>query len=66
MTPRKRLAQPPEPPSIDEQIKQLKAAGWIPLTRTCWKAPVGSGCAGCFLGPHGAWKAMERKRLARV
>lgn len=48
-------------PSIEEQIAQLKAAGWIPLTRYCWKAPAGSGCAGCFLGPHGAWKAMKRR-----
>jgi hypothetical protein len=53
------LARPLNP-SIEEQIAQLKAAGWIPLTRTCWKAPAGSGCAGCFLGPHGAWKAMMR------
>lgn len=48
-----------EPP-IEQQISELKAAGWIPLTRTCWKAPAASGCAGCFLGPHGAWKAMKR------
>jgi hypothetical protein len=47
-------------PSIDEQIAQLRAAGWVSLTRKCWKAPAGSGCAGCFLGPHGAWKAMIR------
>lgn len=47
-------------PSIKQQIAELKAAGWTPLTRTCWIAPAGSGCAGCFLGPHGAWKAMKR------
>jgi hypothetical protein len=28
-------------PTIDEQIAQLKAAGWIPLTPKCWKAPAG-------------------------
>ena len=49
------------PPTIDEQIAELKAAGWIPLTQKCWKAPAGSGCAGCFLGPHGAWKAVKRR-----
>ena len=48
-------------PSIEQQIAELKAAGWIPLTRTCWKAPAGSGCAGVFLGPYGAWKAMKRR-----
>ncbi len=48
-------------PTIEEQIAQLKAAGWIPLTPKCWKAPVDSGCAGVFLGPHGAWKAMRRR-----
>jgi hypothetical protein len=51
-------------PSIEQQIAELKAAGWIPLTRTCWKAPAGSGCAGCFLGPHGAWKAMKRSEAS--
>lgn len=51
-------------PSIEEQVAQLKNAGWIPLTKTCWKAPTGSGCAGCFLGPHGAWKAMMRAKSA--
>lgn len=47
--------------SIEQQIAELKAAGWIPLTGKCWKAPAGSGCAGYFLGPHGAWKAMKRR-----
>ena len=45
------------PPTIEQQIAELKAAGWIPITRTTWKAPVG----GYFLGPHGAWKAMKRR-----
>ena len=49
-------------PAIDQQVAELKEAGWILLTRTCWKAPSGSGCAGYFLGPHGAWKAMKRAR----
>ncbi len=52
-----------ESPSIDEQVKQLKAAGWIPITPKAWKAPAGSGCAGYFLGPHGAWKAMTRAAM---
>ncbi len=55
-----RCRECPRFPSIEKQIAQLKAAGWIPLTKKCWKAPVGSGCAGVFLGPHGAWKAMKR------
>jgi hypothetical protein len=49
-------------PTIKQQVAELKAAGWIPLTRFCWKAPAGSGCAGVFLGPHGAWKAMKRRK----
>lgn len=44
-------------PTIDEQVAQLKAAGWICVRRTLWKAPIG----GYFLGPHGAWKAMKRR-----
>lgn len=47
--------------SIEQQIAELKAAGWIPLNIKCWRAPAGSGCAGYFLGPHGAWKAMKRR-----
>ena len=47
-------------PPIEQQIAELKANGWIPLTSRCWLAPKGSGCAGYFLGPHGAWKAMKR------
>lgn len=41
-------------PTIEEQIQH-----WIPITRFCWKAPIG----GYFLGPHGAWLAMQRRRL---
>lgn len=44
-------------PSLDEQVEQLKAAGWKRINRSMWKAPVGS----YFLGPHGAWKAMKRR-----
>lgn len=44
-------------PSLDEQVAQLKAAGWKRINRSMWKAPVG----GYFLGPHGAWKAMKRR-----
>jgi hypothetical protein len=48
-------------PSIDEQISQLKAAGWLPVGRHLWKAPVGW----YFLGPHGAWLAMKRREAAQ-
>lgn len=51
-------------PSIEQQVAELKASGWIPLTLKCWKAPAGSGFAGCFLGPHGAWVAMKRRESA--
>lgn len=49
-------------PSIEQQIAELKDAGWIPVTKRCWKAPAGSGCGGYFLGPHGAWKAMKSRQ----
>lgn len=47
-------------PSIEQQIAELIAAGWLPIrgsARKTWKAPVG----GYFLGPHGAWLAMKRR-----
>jgi hypothetical protein len=44
-------------PTIEEQVAELKAAGWIHVRRHIWKAPIG----GYFIGPHGAWKAMKRR-----
>lgn len=43
--------------TIEKQIEQLEAAGWVRVRRNLWKAPVG----GYFLGPHGAWLAMKRR-----
>ncbi len=45
-------------PTIEAQIAELKAAGWIPKTPTVWKTPNGA----LWLGPHGAWKAMRRQQ----
>lgn len=53
--------QPATVPTIEQQIAELKAAGWIRVRRTLWKAPIG----GYFLGPHGAWKAMKRRQEPR-
>jgi hypothetical protein len=47
-------------PSINEQINQLLGNGWKRCNAKLWKAPYG----GWFLGPHGAWKAMQ-DRAAR-
>lgn len=43
-------------PSIEQQIAELNAAGWVraPMAHV-WKSPEGK----LFLGPHGAWKAMR-------
>jgi hypothetical protein len=43
--------------TIEQQIKELKAAGWVKVRGHVWKAPIG----GYFLGPHGAWLAMKRR-----
>ena len=46
----------PEYPPIDEQIAELKAAGWaakgLPYV---WRSPSGA----LFLGPHQAWRFMK-------
>lgn len=52
-------------PSIEQQIGDLQKAGWKKINFWMWKAPVGSGCAGYFIGPHGAWKAMMRSSVKR-
>jgi hypothetical protein len=44
-----------EPPSIEEQIKDLLAAGWKQKTIRIWQSPWGA----LFIGPHGAWKVMR-------
>jgi hypothetical protein len=46
-------------PRIEQQIEELKAAGWVPVRHDLWKAPIG----GYFLGPHGAWLAMKRSEM---
>lgn len=57
MTQRQKAAERIEVPSIEEQVAQLEAAGWIKIRSRLWKAPVG----GYFPGPHGAWVAMTRR-----
>jgi hypothetical protein len=44
-------------PSIEQQISELKAAGWKrgDRFRDLWHSPEGR----LFLGPHGAWKVMK-------
>lgn len=44
-------------PSIEQQIAELKAAGWVMIRQCLWKAPDGT----YFFGPQGAWKAMKRR-----
>ncbi len=44
-------------PSIEEQVAQLKAAGWKQMRPSwMWKSPSGA----LWLGPHGAWKEMNK------
>jgi hypothetical protein len=45
-------------PTIEDQIAELKAAGWIAKTNVIWKAPDGR----LYIGPHGAWKHMRWDR----
>jgi hypothetical protein len=47
-----------ESPTIESMIEDLKAEGWTAKTRTIWQAPTGK----LFLGPYGAWKAMNEAR----
>lgn len=42
--------------TIERQIEELKAAGWVKRSASCWASPGGA----LFLGPHGAWEAMCR------
>ena len=42
-------------PTLEEQIKELLAAGWKRVRWNIWKSPAGN----LFLGPHGAWRAMK-------
>ena len=42
---------------IDQQIAELKAAGWKAKTPMIWASPSGK----LYLGPHGAWKAMRKR-----
>jgi hypothetical protein len=43
-------------PSTEEQIAELRAAGWEHVSNSLWRSPSGS----LWLGPHGAWIAMRR------
>lgn len=40
---------------VDLWLKELKEAGWRPMTSTIWRSPTGK----LFLGPYGAWKWMK-------
>ena len=51
------MAEQSTTPTIEQQITELTAAGWIHVRGYLWKAPIG----GYFMGPHGAWKAMKRR-----
>lgn len=44
-------------PTIEQQIAELIAAGWVKVRGYVWKAPYG----GYFIGPHGAWKVMKAR-----
>lgn len=45
-------------PSIEDQIAELKAAGWSSASSGVWKSPAGA----LYRGPHGAWKVMRAWR----
>jgi hypothetical protein len=42
--------------TIEDMVRDLLAAGWKRIRPTLWKSPD----RGYFLGPVGAWKAMQR------
>ncbi len=52
--------------SIEQMKTELMLAGWIKVNSKIWKAPIGKGPAGYWLGPYGAWKAMRRVANATV
>ncbi len=55
------MPEPLKEPTIDQMAKGLKAAGWTAKRPDLWLSPHGVW----FLGPYGAWKAMQRlKTLA--
>jgi hypothetical protein len=43
------------PITIEDQVKELLAAGWKKKSATIWIAPSGNW----YRGPHGAWKVMR-------
>lgn len=42
---------------VELWVCELKAAGWVPLRSTLWRAPC--GCQ--FLGPYKAWCEMLKR-----
>jgi hypothetical protein len=45
-----------ETPGIEQMVKELREAGWLPVVRTVWQSPDG----GFYLGPFGAWREMKK------
>jgi hypothetical protein len=43
-------------PTIDQQVKELEAAGWRAVRWDLWQSPWGA----YYLGPHGAWKVLGK------
>lgn len=47
---------------IEQEIKELLAAGWEKMMSTVWKSPSGA----LFRGPHGAWQRMKMQPQLNV
>ncbi len=43
------------PITIEQQVKELKTAGWTSANGHIWLTPSGEW----FIGPYGAWKVMR-------
>lgn len=46
------------PSSTEQQVIDLVATGWKRVRFWQWEAPNGE----LFIGPHGAWKVLQRMR----
>lgn len=53
-----KMSQTIQYPPIDQQIRELIEAGWLPISKgkRVWRSPQGS----VWIGPHGAWKGLQR------